>query len=61
MIGSKLSARLERLEARMEPEREPIVLQIRWVSPDGSSGDGPRFIVPFSPNTKKWSARGNRR
>ena len=41
-----LSKRLERLETRMMPTDEPLVVQIQFVSPDGSVEDGPRISVP---------------
>jgi hypothetical protein len=46
MISRKLNTRLERLETRMIPEGEPLVLQIQFVSSDGTVEDGPRFCVP---------------
>jgi hypothetical protein len=46
-MGSRtLSKRLERLETRMMPASEPLVLEIQFVSADGSVEDGPRFVVP---------------
>ena len=48
MIGRKLSKRLERLETRMIPAGEPMVMQIVFVSADGSTSDGPRFVIPGS-------------
>jgi len=46
MIGRRLARRLERLETRLAPAGEPLVVQIRYVSPDGSGVDGARFIIP---------------
>ena len=46
MIGRKLTLRLERLETRLAPAGEPVVIQIHFVSPDGSRVDGPRFTIP---------------
>ena len=46
MIGRTLSKRLERLETRIIPAGEPLVVQIQYVSPDGSVEDGPRISVP---------------
>jgi len=54
MISSKLSARLERLESRFLPDGEPIVLQVMYISPDGSSREGPRIEVPASPKDRRW-------
>ena len=45
MIGRTLSKRLERLETRTMPAGGPLILQIQFVSPDGSVEDGPRFSV----------------
>ncbi len=45
MISRKLTTRLERLETRMIPEGDPLVLQIQFVSSDGSIEEGPRFCV----------------
>jgi hypothetical protein len=47
MISKSLTRRLEELEARFPPPREPLILQIVGVSPDGSKTDGPMFIVPL--------------
>ena len=45
-MGSRtLSKRLERLETRMMPAGEPVVIQVQYVSPDGSVRDGPRISV----------------
>jgi hypothetical protein len=46
MIGRRLTQRLERLETRLAPAGEPVVIQIYSVSPDGSRSDGPRFTIP---------------
>jgi len=46
MISRKFTARLERLETRMIPEGDPLVLQIQFVSSDGTVEDGPRFCLP---------------
>jgi len=52
MIGRRLTRRLERLETRVMPAGEPVVIQIYSVSPDGSRTDGPRFTVPRSRGRK---------
>jgi hypothetical protein len=64
MIGRRLSARLERLGSRFAPAAEPIVLQVVYIAPDGSSEEGPRYTVPG--NTKppwrdsgRWKRNGN--
>ena len=46
MITRNLARRLERLETRLVPAGEPLVIQVHFVSPDGSRVDGPRFTVP---------------
>jgi hypothetical protein len=45
-MGRTLSKRLERLETRMMPAREPVVIQVQYVAPDGTAEDGPRISVP---------------
>jgi hypothetical protein len=54
--------RLERLESRFIPAGEPIVLQVVYISPDGSSREGPRIEVPAGPKGRHWrdSWRWNR-
>jgi hypothetical protein len=46
MASRNLSKRLERLEERMLPAGEPLIVQIQFVSPDGTVEDGPQVIVP---------------
>ncbi len=46
MISRNLAQRLERLETRLLPVGEPVVIQITFVSSDGRRVDGPRFTVP---------------
>ena len=41
MTSRTLSKRLERLETRMMPTDEPLVVQIQYVSPEWSVEDGP--------------------
>ena len=41
MINRTLSKRLERLETRLAPEGEPLLIQIQFVSSDGAVEDGP--------------------
>jgi hypothetical protein len=43
MIGRTLSRRVQKLEARLAPSGEPIIIQIKYVSPDGMVRDGPRI------------------
>ena len=59
MISKTLARRLEELESQLlpEPENEPIIVQIVYVSPDGSSEDGERYTItnagPRSPDGKR--------
>jgi hypothetical protein len=46
MINRALSKRLERLETRLASEGEPLLIQIQYVSPDGTVEDGPVVTVP---------------
>jgi hypothetical protein len=46
MITRNLARRLERLETRLASAGEPLIVQIHYVSPDGSRVDGPRFTIP---------------
>jgi hypothetical protein len=38
-----LSEPVQKLEARLIPSSEPMVIQVRYVSPDGTVTDGPRY------------------
>ena len=52
MITRSFSKRLEKLEGRLIPTGEPIVIQIVFVSArDGSVKDGPRITIGGSPKT----------
>ena len=46
MISRNLARRLKMLESRFVPNGEPLVIQVQFVSLDGSHVDGPRFTVP---------------
>ena len=46
MMSRNLTRRLERLETRLTPADEPVTLQVRFPSPDGSVVEGPRFTIP---------------
>ena len=46
MTCRTLFKRLERLETRMMPAGEPVVIQVQYVSPDGTVEDGTRISVP---------------
>jgi len=45
MIRRNLTRRLEELEARIAPAAEAVIIQITYVTPDGSEEDGPRIVV----------------
>jgi len=65
MISRNLSRRLERPETRLRPAGEPLTIQVRYVSPDGSVVDGPRFTCDAGPNnrgprTRAWQQKANR-
>jgi hypothetical protein len=61
MIGRNLTGRLERLETRLMPAAEPVIVQITYVSPDGSEENGPRFEVPMpSVPDRAWQQRKRR-
>ena len=51
MINRTLSRRLQKLEDRLIPNDEPIVIHIKYVSPDGTVKDGPRITCLGSPPT----------
>ena len=46
MISSKLTRRLQELEAQLLPAGPPHVIQLVWVSSDGTKEDGPRIVLP---------------
>jgi hypothetical protein len=48
MITRNITRRLERLEEET-PVGEPKVLQVVFVSPDGTEKDGPRVEIPAYP------------
>ncbi len=55
MVTGKLARRLERLETSLTAQPETtVILQFRCVRPDGTSDDGPRFVVSFNPLGPKW-------
>ena len=43
MISRNLSKRVQKLETRLAPTDEPIVIQMIYVSPDGTRRAGPRI------------------
>jgi hypothetical protein len=56
MISRNLTRRLERLETRLMPAGEPLIIQVKFVSSDGSVRDGPRFTIPAAGGQKTGSA-----
>jgi hypothetical protein len=46
MIRRSLARRLDHLEARLRVDDEPLVIQIKYASPDGSVVDGPQITIP---------------
>ncbi|MGD0522833.1 MAG: hypothetical protein ABSA48_16370 [Terracidiphilus sp.] len=46
MITRSLVRRLERLETRLIPAGEPVVINVHFVATDGSRVGGVRFTVP---------------
>ena len=65
MISRNLSRRLDRLETHLRPADELLTIQVRYVSPDGSVVDGPRFTSGAGPNdlgprTRPWQQKSNR-
>ena len=48
MIKRKLTRRLEDLEARIAPATaEPMIVDLMYVSPDGTSELAERFVIPL--------------
>jgi len=60
MISRNLTRRLEELEARIAPAGEATIIQITYVSPDGSTEAGPRFEVPAAGDPLARRDRGAR-
>jgi hypothetical protein len=48
MISRKLTRRLEELEARIAPTAEPAIVEIMYVSPDGTEELESRVEMPTS-------------
>jgi len=57
MIARNLIRRLEELEARTAPAAEPLIIQIVYVSADGSEEDGPRIEVPVPAAGRAWQRK----
>ena len=49
MTSRNIIRRLKRLEEETLPVGEPKVLQVVFVSPDGTTKDGPRVEIPAYP------------
>jgi hypothetical protein len=49
VTGKNITRRLERLEEETKPVGEPKVIQVVFVSPDGTEKDGPRYEIPAYP------------
>ena len=47
MICRNLTRRLEALETRIAPANEPLIVQLMYVTPDGSEEDADRFELPM--------------
>ena len=43
IISRNLSKRVQKLEARLIPTDDPMVIRIKYVSPDGTVKDGPQY------------------
>jgi len=50
MISRKLTRRLEELEARIAPAAEPRIIDVYYVSPDGTKELGFRAELPTRPD-----------
>ena len=48
MISRKLTRRLEELEARIAPPGEPVIVEVMYVSPDGTEELEYRVEMPTS-------------
>ncbi len=49
MIKRNLIRRLEELESRLGPPAEPLIVQVVYVSPDGSQEPhGPPIVIPMT-------------
>jgi hypothetical protein len=62
MMRRDVSKRLERLEARVLLDDDPMVIHVEFVSPDGSVRDGPCFTVGGSRRAPlRLPARGDKK
>ena len=57
MISRTLSERVQKLEERLIPTDEPIVIQIKYVSSDGSVTDGPTYGPSENPSAQPTYGR----
>ena len=61
MIKRKLTRRLEDLEARIAPATaEPMIVDLMYVSPDGTSELAERFVIPMSAESDRPWQRNRR-
>jgi hypothetical protein len=44
-----ITRRLERLEEETKPVGEPMIIQVVYVSTDGTRKDGPQYEIPVYP------------
>jgi hypothetical protein len=49
VTGRNITRRLERLEEETLPVGDPMVIQIIYVSGDGTRENGPRYEIPAYP------------
>lgn len=52
MTARNIPRRLERLEEETMPVGKPKMIQIVFVSPDGTEKDGPRYEIPTYPSRR---------
>jgi len=63
MSIKNLSRRLEQLEVLLRPADDPLIIQLCYVSSDGSVVDGPQYRVPCGlgrQGRRAWFAGGGR-
>jgi hypothetical protein len=58
MITRTLSKRVQRLEAPLIPTDEPMVIHVKYVSPDGTVTDG--YTIGGHPKTLTENGKGCR-
>jgi len=47
MISRRTTRRLEAIEARLAPSAELMIVQIVYVTPDGTTEAGPQYEIPM--------------